>query len=461
MNTLFSRSNIHIPLFILLAVILSIVIVFLQPNQSILIGAAFFIIIISFVSNEIAIFFVIFSMLLSPEITISTLGQGDIELGRTVVIRFEDILLLLLGLSWFTKTAIYKETGLITKSPLNKPIFYYAGICVLSTVFGIFRNNVVFLSGFFYLLKYFEYYVLYFIVVNNIDSIKDIKKILYAVFTTCAIICLYGLYQIPGGKRVSAPFEGDTGEPNTLGGYLLLIFFLSAGIFLFSKRRREKIISLFLMGVIILPFIYTLSRSSYLSFVPAALLILFNMRKRIGVIAVAFLLIIILPFFAPEPVIERVEYTFSQAPQSKQYKIGGFRLDTSTSERINAWIESGTDFLEHPVLGYGITGYKFRDSQYVRIIMETGIIGLITFLYLVFSLFRESLKIFRSLPLCWCKGIVLGYLAAITALAVHGIGANTFIIIRIMEPFWLVTGVIIKIGQINEKEKILVGETFI
>ena len=28
------------------------------------------------------------------------------------------------------------------------------------------------------------------------------------------------------------------------------------------------------------------------------------------------------------------------------------------------------------------------------------------------------------------------------ALLVHGIGANTFIIVRIMEPFWFLTGII-------------------
>ncbi|RMF95537.1 MAG: hypothetical protein D6734_05365, partial [Candidatus Schekmanbacteria bacterium] len=432
MNRLLSGNNIYIPLFFLFAAIVSLVIVFLPANQSLFIGAAFFIIIVSFISNEIALYFVIFSMLLSPEITITTLGSGDIELGRTVVIRFEDILLLLLGLSWFTKTAIYKEIGLIAKTPLNKPIFYYIGVCVLSTIFGIFRNDVSVMSGFFYVLKYFEYYVIYFIVVNNIDNLKDIKKILYAVFSTCIIICIYGLYQIPAGKRVSAPFEGETGEPNTLGGYLLILFFISAGIFLFSKRWKEKGITLFLMGIIFLPFVYTLSRSSYLAFIPASCIILYYVRKRIAVVATALLIIILMPFFLPKPAYERVEYTFKQPPQAKQLKIAGMRIDTSTSERINAWLESGKDFIKHPFFGYGITGYKFRDAQYVRILMETGIIGLIAFIYLLYSLYKESLRILPKLSLCWCKGLIIGYIAVITALATHSIGANTFIIIRIM-----------------------------
>jgi hypothetical protein len=29
----------------------------------------------------------------------------------------------------------------------------------------------------------------------------------------------------------------------------------------------------------------------------------------------------------------------------------------------------------------------------------------------------------------------------------HGIGANTFIIVRIMEPFWLMTGIIVVLAS--------------
>jgi len=34
----------------------------------------------------------------------------------------------------------------------------------------------------------------------------------------------------------------------------------------------------------------------------------------------------------------------------------------------------------------------------------------------------------------------------------HGIGANTFIIIRIMEPFWLVCGLVMSIPAVEEIE---------
>ena len=453
MNRAISSTNITLAFTIAISLIAAIVISVLVPVKSFLIAMIILIAVVSFISNEVALILVIFSMLLSPEITLGTLGPQT-ESARSITIRAEDILLILLGLIWFTKTAIHKELGLIAKTPLNKPIFIYIGVCFISTLLGVFAGDVKFLTGVFYILKYFEYFVLYFIVVNNIDEPKHINHIIHAVFITCAVICIYGIYQIPGGKRVSAPFEGETGEPNTLGGYLLIMFFLSAGVFLFSRYRRERLLAAGLLLIIVFPFLFTLSRTSYLAFIPAAIVFIVAIRKRVIVLIAVLLVIIVTPYFLPTPVTERLEYTFHQKPEHGQYKIGNIKLDTSTSERLKTWIESTDDFLKHPLLGYGITGYKFRDAQYVRALLETGLIGLAAFFNLLFNLFRESIRIYRNLPSNSYKGLTLGYIAGLTALTVHSIGANTFIIIRIMEPFWLVTGLIISLGHIKTENKL-------
>jgi len=40
------------------------------------------------------------------------------------------------------------------------------------------------------------------------------------------------------------------------------------------------------------------------------------------------------------------------------------------------------------------------------------------------------------------ESLALGYLAGLVSLLVHAIGANTFIIVRIMEPFWFFAGIV-------------------
>lgn len=108
-----------------------------QYPPTILIWAtlALAIFVITFVKFEWGLYILIFSMLLSPEITIGeTTGSS---MGRGVTLRFEDFLLAIIGLSWFAKNAVNKELGLFLKTPLNKPIFFYILTCMISTGIGI------------------------------------------------------------------------------------------------------------------------------------------------------------------------------------------------------------------------------------------------------------------------------------------------------------------------------------
>jgi hypothetical protein len=47
----------------------------------------------------------------------------------------------------------------------------------------------------------------------------------------------------------------------------------------------------------------------------------------------------------------------------------------------------------------------------------------------------------------------LGYIAGLVGLLVHGIGSTTFIIIRIMELFWLMTAIVLLLPTIEEVEQ--------
>jgi hypothetical protein len=47
------------------------------------------------------------------------------------------------------------------------------------------------------------------------------------------------------------------------------------------------------------------------------------------------------------------------------------------------------------------------------------------------------------LTIPWTRGLAIGFLAGYAGMLIHAIGANTFIIVRIMEPFWLLAGLIV------------------
>src|SRR5713101_4154978 len=151
-----------------------------------------------FVRTDYGIYLVIFSMLLSPQF-----GGGSEKLaeGRTgVMLRSEDFILLVIGMSWLAKTAVNKELGLVVKTPLNRPIIAYIAANALATMTGFVMGNVG-VSGFFYVLKYVEYFFVYYMVVNNVRDRDHAWRLIVAAFVTAAIVSVIGLAQVPSGQR--------------------------------------------------------------------------------------------------------------------------------------------------------------------------------------------------------------------------------------------------------------------
>jgi O-antigen ligase len=173
-------------------------------------------------------------------------------------------------------------------------------------------------------------------------------------------------------------------------------------------------------------------------------------EKRHWVAMAIVLLVASLVFISPEPVRERVEYTFTQGKTQKNVvEVGGIKLDTSLSARLKSWKSASEDWVEHPILGYGVAGYRFVDAQYVRVMTETGLLGVLTFTLLMVTMFRLAYRTFKEMVDPFYKGLAMGYLAGFIGLLCHGIGANTFIVVRIMEPFWFVTAMVVMAPELE------------
>jgi len=410
------------------------------------------VLIVTFINTDFAIYTLIFSMLLSPEIgTRSTQGSG-------VTIRIDDIFLVIIVFTWLAKMAINKDLGLFRKTPLNKPIAYYVFICFFTTGIGMFFGHVKPLNGLFFVLKYIEYFLVYFMVVNQIHSKKQFDNFTTAMLVTFVIVTIIAIAQIPSGKRLSAPFEGDAGEPNTLGGYLIFIIainlslVLTPGVLSNPKIRRNLLL---ITAVAIFPFLLTNSRGSWAAAIPVVIGYIILSKRRWVIIGYMAVLSMLAPFIIPKAVIDRARYTFQEQQgyaRTLQEEVGGITLDTSASERVRSWKDAWGAIKKNPLFGYGITGWRFLDAQYMRVLVESGFIGLGFFIYLLYAILHETWKASKNAKIPFFKYFAQGFFIATIAMIVHGIGANTFIIIRIMEPFWLVSGLVMSIPGIEEIE---------
>ena len=408
---------------------------------------------ISFIRGVDALYIIVFAMLFSPEIGVAaSTGRTGGEGTGAISLRLEDILLVAVGCGWLLRTAYEKRQFGIVRTGVNTGIGVYIAVCVIATMLGVIGGTVNLKTGVIHNLKFFEYFFLFFMILAHVHSKKIITKMLVAIMVVFFLAMIFGYTQIEliGPKRVTAPFDFD--EPNTFGGYIVLLMCVIFGIVLADPRVRVRVPLILLLLFALPPFLFTLSRASYIAFIAGCLAFLAVSQHRIivGAIIIGMVAISLIGVnMLPAKVQKRITGSFQAEPEY-HVKIGGVDLDSSASARIVSYQAALQVWQKSPLLGHGVTGTHFIDSQYFRLLAETGIIGLTAFLFILWRLLRETWKIYKHCEDYFLKGASLGFFCGIIAIMMHAISSNSFIIIRIAEPFWLLAGLILLIPRLGD-----------
>jgi O-antigen ligase len=412
----------------------AILIIFLPPSYTLFAFLALTIAIVCFIYPQAAFYILIVSMLFSPQLV------GGQTSAREITFRMDDLLLIIIVVTWLARTAIYKELTIFRLTPLHTPIALFMAASLVATLFGIARGNVSAASGLFFDLKILEYFIIFFMVVNHVKDEKEIKSFVILILVVAFFVNLYALSQVPSGERISAPFE-RYGEPNTLGGYLVVIISLTLAFFLlrsFGQRTNLLIPLLVLSGASMM---FTQSRGSWIGLILMSFPFMLLSPKRIFFITGAVFLLLALPYIAPESTKERFTGTFRPDPGFEQTeRFMGQGLDPSASERLTSYKRGFEKWKMRPILGYGVTGGGFIDGTFLRFLVETGIVGIALFLFLLWRMALFLWDIYQSVDDLFFKAFYLGMLGALAGLIGHSISASSFIIVRIMEPFWFLMG---------------------
>src|SRR6266571_905170 len=407
-----------------LATVLSLVLVSNNPWIGLTIILGILLLVVAFVSTRVSLYLLVFSMLLSPEFLIGNLTGGGGATGRGITIRFDDFLLVVIGFVWLAKMAIHKGGTPFLRTPLNGPIMFYIAAAGLATLIGVLGGRVKPVTGLLYWLKYYEYVFLYFMVVSAVTTKEEARALVFASLVTCFVIALFAIAQIPSGERASAPFEGETGEPNTLGGYLVFMLAIVSGLLLTREAVANRLPLLLLLVAGTIGLMATLSRASFLA---AGVLILgaigFLAPRKPILMTMVLLGILSTPLWAPHAVKERISYTFTQAEEEGQIRLGALRIDTATSDRLRSWEQALELWQRYPLWGTGITGGPFMDAMYPRVLTETGLLGLVAFFVLIGSIFRMGITSYRRATDQFARGVALGFLLGLTGLMVHAVGS--------------------------------------
>jgi putative inorganic carbon (hco3(-)) transporter len=256
------------------------------------------------------------------------------------------------------------------------------------------------------------------------------KQTTWIMLITTALLCLLSVYQLLTHNYEQTFFRlsdiqmdralaasatprigGPINAPNLWAQVLVAMSTLAVFRLVYEIKAIKKFAALLILGIFFYIILNTYSRGAYLVLGIDTLLILLTFRKRFNImipLAGVMILVLVLPFL---PATYRDRFTSLFVVTSDN----GIYQDTSLRGRSSEMLTGLAMFAEHPILGVGAGNYKpnyqryaqligieFRaeardpHSLYVQLLAETGILGLIAFLGMVYFLFDALNKACRA-----------------------------------------------------------------
>jgi len=448
-----AESRLELPIFAVFMVVSGVMLItqhLVLDNDALTAALAFSMIVFSgtVVRVEVGLFVLLAAMLLSPEIELREAVPG----GRSLTIRYDDLLIIVIFVGVMVKLVFEGRLALWQPSPINAAIVAYYSACLFSTLLAYERGLAAWdrNTAFFVLLKMLQFYMVFFLVAHAVRNSKGIRAPTALFFIVMLIVSGYGIYSVGTTPRVSAPFETGGTEPNTLGGYLVVCLCVALGLFLQAPKIRYKLCYLAIIATGFYPLLHTLSRVSYIAIIVGFAVIAIAGRKYF-VLAILAAVLLCSGIIMPDTVIERVLLTVPEDGGAELVVAGrdlGMNVDKSTYERIHVWRKVGFILTLGPqffLFGGGVSWESVLDSQYARVCLETGMVGMAAFIFLLIQLLRTTRQAYRWTEDWMARGIALGMFGATMALIAHSFGTISFLIVRIMEPYWFMIALTVTI----------------
>jgi hypothetical protein len=281
--------------------------------------------------------------------------------------------------------------------------------------------------------KFVEFFLIYLLLVNNITRREEFR----ALASFAILVALASALMVSNAfadERGSGRLNGPLGETaNMYGGYLILNIAIALGLFLQARSGPARFASAAAVVLLGIPLLYTYSRTSFVAIMAAALL--YGVFKDRRLLVLALVAAVLTSVAAPENIWNRIASISGVATGDEP---------SSWTSRVWAWqVAGGRALRENPLLGFGLASIKLGmvDNEYVRVLVDTGVLGLALFLWVLAGLLFKATSLSRRLPLqTFEQGYASGYWIAFLAMMIHAIGATSYTSIRTMECFIVITG---------------------
>ncbi|WP_202710517.1 O-antigen ligase family protein [Sporosalibacterium faouarense] len=305
-----------------------------------------------------------------------------------------------------------------------------------------------------------------FVFTNSRKTKQDMYLINVVLVLVALTVSIYGISQYVNGvemgsgwvdptqnpdltTRVFATFE----NPNLLAEYLIMIFPVGLALIFYNKSIFKRLFFSAATFIILITIGLTYSRGGWLGLMVGIIVFLFLVNRKallalipVGMVGVLFL---------PASIIHRV------------MTLGSFQ-DTSIIYRLNLLSKSVNIVKDFWYSGIGLGYIPFQQiiplyirtmapyhthNLYLQIAIEMGVVGIIVFLLLIFSLMKMSIKLSFNSESRFIGIFTAAYAASLSGILVHGIAEHIFFNPKIIMAFWLIVGILINYYVLNSNEE--------
>ncbi|MFA5420506.1 MAG: O-antigen ligase family protein [Patescibacteria group bacterium] len=345
---------------------------------------------------------------------------------------------------------------------------------------------------------FLEPILLFIIIVNTFRSDRDIKKIIYTISASALIVSLFAIWQKITGQFIFNEFWANEenrrvvsffGYPNAVALYLGPLIPLSLALFIQRTKEKASFFSffeqLFLFVCIVSSFLaiyFSKSKGGLIAVSLSILISVFILIKKKYKILILTILIITSSFlfYAKKDLIDlKLSSSLSYQIRLTQWEetmemlkkeglIFGVGL-ASYQERVEAYHQEGIffnkdadpDFKRKIVIfddkyraqrWQPLEIYLYPHNIFLNFWTEIGIIGAITFIFLIFKLLYMSVRHIIKNKNNKEKYIFLGLFSSVLVILIHGMFDVPYFKNDLSIIFWLIAS-LLAIYQLKDNKK--------
>ena len=320
--------------------------------------------------------------------------------------------------------------------------------------------------------------VLYFLTAKMFSEGKNMEKYIWLYVISLVIVIFYtlnrhlgyGIWNKEVANFVCNPFYKDhTSYGAALAMYLPFLMMFSFGSFV---TRKEKIIAIIVLIILVTGFVLSYTRAAWLSLIGAgAVYIIVKLKIRFKPLFITFITVLVLFFTFQNQIFMSLEQNSEQSSADFKTHISSMSnitSDASNLERINRWNCAIQMFEEKPVFGYGPGTYMFKyapfqinanktiistnsadggnaHSEYLGPLAESGILGMLTFLLIIGTVIYTAVHTYMRVTDRRLKSFVLAAFIGLVTYYIHGFLNNFLDTDKLSVPFWGFTAIIVAI----------------